>query len=313
MAGYSIEKDSFALIPNGIATVSEMFTLSAEGWENNAQTASVPLEFFYINTVNVPPEELGKWGEYGIYPSKENISHNSITFSCNSAPSQDLHFTVTRIAASAIGDFSGSGNTLDAYTGSGSDIVIPDGIAAISDKAFSGKEITSVLVPFRSLTIGDYAFANCTEMVSFKGDTSGIWGPPPDVVLFDKIGMYAFANCTSLEAIVLDSVGHKVIADYAFKDCTGLTSITLSEYVGTKNAFDGCTNVEEINVIAVIAWNADFSFTDKLTAECLSDMIDQLYDYSGGEAHTLTIGATNRSRLTAEQIAAASAKNWTIV
>lgn len=313
MAGYSIEKDSFALIPNGIATVSEMFTLSAEGWENNAQTASVPLEYFYINTINVPPEELGKWGEYGVYSSAESVRRNTITFSCNSTPSQDLHFTVTRIAASAIGDFSGSGNTLDAYTGSGSDIVIPDGIKTISDKAFSGKEITSVLVPFSSLTIGGYAFANCTEMVSFKGDTSQIFGPPPDAVMIDKIEMYAFANCVSLEAIVLDPVGHKVIADYAFKGCTGLTSVTLSEYVGTKNAFDGCTNVEEINVIAVLSWNADFSFTDKLTAECLSDMIGQLYDYSGGEAHTLTIGATNRSRLTVEQIAAAEAKNWTIV
>ena len=221
---------------------------------------------------------------------------------------------MTRIAASAIGDFSGSGNTLDAYTGSGNDIVIPDGIAAISDKAFSGKEITSVLVPFRSLTIGDYAFANCTEMVSFKGDTSGIWGPPPDAVLFDKIGMYAFANCVSLETIVLDPAGNGIIADYAFKDCTGLTSIYTDSYIGTKNAFDGCVNVEKIGITGpVMAWNADFSFTDKLTAECLSDMIDQLYDYSGGEAHTLTIGATNRSRLTAEQIAAASAKNWTIV
>lgn len=313
MAGYSIDKDSFALVPNGIATVSGAFTLSAEGWENNAQTASVPLEFFYINTINVPPEELGKWGEYGVYASSESVSGNTITFSCNSAPSQDLHFTVTRIAASAIGDFYGSGNTIDAYTGSESDIVIPDGIAAISDKAFAGKEITSVLVSFSRLTIGDYAFANCSDMLSFKGDTSGIFGPPPDAVMFDKIGMYAFASCTSLEAIVLDPVGHKVIADYAFKDCTGLTSITLSEYAGTKNAFDGCTNVEEINVIAVLAWNADFSFTDQLTAECLSDMIGQLYDYSGGEAHTLTIGATNRSRLSAEQLATAEAKNWTIV
>lgn len=314
MSGYNINKENYDLIASGNAAVTGVLTLPASGWENSAQAVTVPLVYFCVNTINIPPDELAAWGECGIHPSEENISQNSITFSCSSTPTRDLHFTVTQTPVNTIGDYSGSGDILDSYTGDDTDIVIPDGITTISDKVFSEKAITSVIVPYSSLTIGSYAFANCSEMISFKGDTSQIFGPPPDAVMFDKIEMYAFANCVSLETIVLDPVGHRTIADYAFKDCTGLISMRIDSYIGTKNAFDGCVNVEEIDIIGpVMAWEADFSFTDKLTAECLTDMISQLWDYSDGEQHVLTIGATNRARLTAEQIAAASAKNWTIV
>ena len=52
--------------------------------------------------------------------------------------------------------------------------------------------------------------------------------------------------------------------------------------------------------------------SNNLTHDSLAAMINNLYDYSGGTAHTLTIGATNLAKLSAEEIAAATAKNWTI-
>lgn len=312
MAGYSINKNNYDLLPSAIASVTGTFTLAANAWINGEQSVQIPLEFFCVNTININPDELSTWSQYGVYASSESVSLNTITFTCDSTPATALHFTVTQIPVNTIGDFEGAGGTLDVYTGADTSIVIPDGINVISDNVFAQKNITSVLLPLSPMTIGAQAFSGCSSLASFKGDTSSAIGVMTDEVVVHSIGAYAFKDCTSLTAIVLDVTGS--ISDYAFKDCTGLTSISFNGgiYGGTKNAFDGCTNVTSITIGgAGLFSDVDYSFTDSLSAECLADIINALG--SGFGDHTLTIGATNRARLTAEQIAAAEAKGWSIV
>jgi len=50
-----------------------------------------------------------------------------------------------------------------------------------------------------------------------------------------------------------------------------------------------------------------------LSLASLQYLIDQLYNYSGDAQHTFTIGATNLAKLTADDIAIATAKNWSVV
>ena len=49
-----------------------------------------------------------------------------------------------------------------------------------------------------------------------------------------------------------------------------------------------------------------------LDTETLASIINGLADLTGGTAQTLTLHATAKANLTAEQLAAATAKNWTI-
>lgn len=320
MAGSAIDKYNFDLIPSDTTSVSETYTLPANGWSGNSQRISIPQnEPFILSTVLIPPDELSVWAECGVYASEENISGGHITFTCSDMPSIDLHLSLSRTRLSSLAGFIGEGSRVDGYIGLGGDIVVPDGVTEIGAEAFKDNgSITSVLVPYTEMTaIGAGAFEGCSSLTSFKGDTGSMVGPEPDEVYVDTIGANAFKNCINLTSIVLNVVD--TVADYAFSGCTGLTEITFCNGGtygdSTKLAFDGCVNVT--NIIpggAPLLSDVDYSFTDILTAESLAGIINHLGDGTQfGLELTLTIGATNRSRLTAEQIAAATAKGWTIV
>lgn len=57
----------------------------------------------------------------------------------------------------------------------------------------------------------------------------------------------------------------------------------------------------------------DSTINFPFTAEAMHDLIMHLEDYSGGEAHTITLGSKTVNRPTAEDIAFAASRNWTFV
>ena len=76
----------------------------------------------------------------------------------------------------------------------------------------------------------------------------------------------------------------------------------------------GC-KVRNINKISNIKTNNnwfDWSNYQTLNQETLVRVLNALYDYSGGETHFLTLGAKNIAKLTEEQLAIATEKNWTV-
>ena len=48
------------------------------------------------------------------------------------------------------------------------------------------------------------------------------------------------------------------------------------------------------------------------TDASLNRLIDCLHDYSGGDAHTLTLGTATVARISSEKVALATAKNWSL-
>lgn len=72
-----------------------------------------------------------------------------------------------------------------------------------------------------------------------------------------------------------------------------------------------CTSLEEIH-IKDIHYDFDISVSTKFTREALVEIIGNLRDMTGDSALTLKMGATNMAKLTTDDIAVATAKNWTI-
>ena len=105
------------------------------------------------------------------------------------------------------------------------------------------------------------------------------------------IGDDTFAECSSLTSV---TIGNSVttIGEYAFYGCEGLTSVTIG------NEFN--------------ADNLDLSHSELLSVDTLVGMLNAIADRTGQTAFTLTLGSTNLEKLSNEQLAIATEKNWTL-
>ncbi len=121
------------------------------------------------------------------------------------------------------------GDVLKEYIGTNDNVIIPNGVTKIEDKAFENKIILKeVYVPKSVKVIGDFAFSGCVNL---------------EHVTIEKgvnfIGKQAFACCESLEEIIIpDSVSKTVMqvntvwrtfSTGVFEKCTKLKNVTLSK------------------------------------------------------------------------------------
>ena len=108
----------------------------------------------------------------------------------------------------------------------------------------SDELITELVIPEGVTAIPDYAFSHCDDIKSVtlsEGLTS--------------IGSYAFMYCTSLTSANL-SEGVTSIGSSAFQNCTNLTSISLPESLTSigSHAFMYCTSLTDIHLANVSSW-----------------------------------------------------------
>ena len=91
-----------------------------------------------------------------------------------------------------------------------------------------------------------------------------------------------------------------------FNKCTALTTFN-----GLKNAGKAFLTSQSANYYA---YTINLSECTLLTHDSLMNVINKLYDIatSGCNTQSLTLGSTNLAKLTAEEIAIATNKGWTV-
>lgn len=131
------------------------------------------------------------------------------------ADSQMTGFTFTTKAV-VVGGGTQNSCTITGYTGSGGDIVIPNGVTTIGNGIFQfNNSITSVVIPDSVTTIGDNAFDQCESLKTVTFGTNS---------QLTTIGVSAFSFCPNIESIsISDSVTS--IGKYAFYYCNSLSTV----------------------------------------------------------------------------------------
>ena len=185
------------------------------------------------------------------------------------------------------------------------DLVIPNNVTSINNKAFQGcSGLTSVTIPNSVTSIGDNAFSGCTGLnsvtignsVTSIGDNafSGCTGLNSVTIgnSVTSIGTQAFQNCYALTSVnIPNSVTS--IGDNAFSGCTGLNSVTIPNSVTSigKEAFSGCTGLNSVtipNSVTSIGSSAFYNCTG-LTSVTIPNSVTSIGDkaFSGVDYPTV--------------------------
>ena len=172
--------------------------------------------------------------------------------------------------------------TITGYTGSATEVVIPDTIAdakvtKIGDDAFHEcSSMTSITIPDSVTSIGNEAFCDCYNLTSIS---------IPDEVT--SIGAYAFDFCSSLTSIVIPN-SITEIGDGAFWYCSSLTSITISDSVTSisDDTFYGCSSLISIIIpdsVTRIGTRAFYECVELKSVKLSSNLEELGYNSSGAE------------------------------
>ena len=163
--------------------------------------------------------------------------------------------------------------------------------------------VTEFVIPSTWTKIRQGAFNACTKLANIIISNS-----------VTSIEATAFSSCSSLKSIDIP-VGVSTIKSSAFYNCNSLVSLKIPNTVTTigVTVFNNCSSLTNVTLGNNFNCNnLDLSASTKYSVDTLVAMLTALADRTGQSAYTLTIGATNLAKLSDEQKAIATDKNWTL-
>lgn len=163
-------------------------------------------------------------------------------------------------AFAADSDFVIVDGVLETYTGPGGDVVVPEGVYWIKEKAFrtdGGYKITSVVLPEGLIALGGYYGGDRSGMGTYtSSNAEGIFWRFPKLtsVTFPSTLMYmdmnTFMDCDALETITFPAECKEPLSFgwFTFSDCKNLKTVTLPKGKITLGAscFSGCSALEKV-------------------------------------------------------------------
>lgn len=134
---------------------------------------------------------------------------------------------------------------------------------------------------------------------------------------WDKLTTMAqmFVACTGLTIVPPLNTSNSTSFAYTFNECTRLTTVSQLDAtkVSTANrTMYNCRALKNLGGFLNLSVSLDLQSSTLLTVESLMNVINNLKDLTGGTAQTLTLGTTNLAKLTDEQKAVATNKNWVL-
>lgn len=117
------------------------------------------------------------------------------------------------LAATSDNDFEiDSNGVLIKYSGEGGEVIIPDGVTEIGDRAFSDCiNITNICIPQSVTRVDDFAFSGCTGLTIIDIPSS-----------ITYIGNYAFLGCSNLITIIYSEMTW--FGNGCFNECNKITN-----------------------------------------------------------------------------------------
>lgn len=218
-------------------------------------------------------------------------------FAATPTPESDFTYTI-----------SGNSVTITGYTGSDTEIIIPDKIAgypvtAIGENAFKSSSLTNITIPNGVTSIGNYAFSSSSlksidisESVTSIGDYAFYYCKSLNSVNIPSnvtsLGSYVFGYCSSLTSVNFgDPTQLTTIPDYAFYECKGLTDIVLPKGLTTieHDAFSYCSMLDSITIPSTVTTigEAAFYYCSKLST----------VKYNGSNWNDISVNWSYNSRL----------------
>ena len=147
-----------------------------------------------------------------------------------------------------------------------------------------------------NVTFMSYMFSGCRNLIKI----------PTLNTINVKVFEGTFRNCSKLTTVPLLKANSVNYIYGAFTFCDGLTTIGGFENLG--QAYETTQNANSER------YQLNLSYSTKLTHESLMNVINNLYDIKakGCKAQQLILGSTNIAKLTAEEIAIATEKGFSV-
>ena len=195
-------------------------------------------------------------------------------------------YNVIGIASSAFSAGSSNDSIVELNTGLLKEVILPNTIESIGSEAFKGNKLSRINFDENLLSIGEFAFMNCTNL---GVDDSGELTIPATTLLKDCV----FTGCTSLTHVTIGDTNNDTVGGYtinkiptgSFKDCTNLVVCTFWRKSGNaiigNEAFKGCSNLRYVEL--PLAWFVnigDSAFEGCLKFEALWDQ-GPIYSLNG--------------------------------
>ena len=177
------------VLPNGVSIDCQAFSgcknvTSLTIPQNLTITGDAPLSMSNLTDVYVP--NIGTWLNVYTKIPGSGVLHIMDT------NGEEIHEIVVPDGVTAIGD-----RAFYEYRPTGEiSVILPDGVTSIGERAFSGfQNMTSISLPHSLTTLGEYAFSNCTGLTLLTIPSS-----------ITAIGCNAFYGCSNLKDVYINDL-----------------------------------------------------------------------------------------------------------